>query len=107
MAGNANQPQHGHMGVCFTVDTEKVAGRVLSATTKPSFDTNLTVNDKILRWHFHQSILTNMKGAGERIWDLDPGGGDPMNIILADPDAADIMEVEMGKRLGPYVESKA
>lgn len=48
-----------------------------------------------------------MKGAGERIWDLDPSGGDPMNIILADPDAAEIMEVEMGNRLGPYVESTA
>lgn len=48
-----------------------------------------------------------MKGAGERIWDLDPAGGDPMNIILANSDAAEIMEVEMGNRLGPYVDSMA
>lgn len=105
--GNTNRPQHGHKVICFTVDTERVAGRVLNATTRPSQDSNLTVSDNVLRWHFHQSILTNMKGAGERIWDLDPAGGDPMNTILADSDAVEIMEVEMGNRLGPYVDSMA
>ncbi|PYI09742.1 hypothetical protein BO78DRAFT_415302 [Aspergillus sclerotiicarbonarius CBS 121057] len=93
---------HGHKVVVFTRDSQQVGGRVLSPTTRPSRDRNLTVSDDLLRWHFHQAILTNMKGSGERQWDLDYAGGDPMNIILAHEDAGDIMEAELATRLGAY-----
>lgn len=54
-------------------------------------------------WCFCHCVLTNMKGAGERRWDLDPDGGDAMDMILAHEDALEITHTELGNRLGPYV----
>lgn len=45
-----------------------------------------------------------MKGTGQRIWDLSSSEDDSINVILDDPDAAEIMDVDMRNRLGPYVE---
>ncbi|RAK95981.1 HNH endonuclease signature motif containing protein [Aspergillus ibericus CBS 121593] len=72
--------------------------------TRPARDRNRAVSDDLLRWHFHQAILTNMKGTDEDPWDLDYAGGDPMDIILAHEEAADIMAAELATRLGAYME---
>jgi len=50
--------------MCFSPDTHSIhiAGRHLDQT----FLSNpLRPVDELLRWHFRQAVLTNMKGAGE------------------------------------------
>jgi hypothetical protein len=61
--------------------------------------------DEVLRWHFRQTVLTNMKGAGEPIFEHDfPPGSDMMGEILRGPRAADRMEFELFGRLAAQVE---
>lgn len=45
-----------------------------------------------------------MKGTGQRIWDLSSSEDEFIDVLLDDPDAAEIMDVDMRNRLGPYVE---
>jgi hypothetical protein len=61
--------------------------------------------DELLRWHFRQAVLTNMKGAGEPIFEHDfPPGSDMMGEILRGPRAADRMEFELFGRLAAQAE---
>jgi hypothetical protein len=61
--------------------------------------------DELLRWHFRQAVLANMKGAGEPIFEHDfPPGSDMMGEILRGPRAADRMEFELFGRLAAQVE---
>lgn len=58
------------------------------------------VADDLLRWHFRQSVLANMKGAGEPIFEHDfPPGTDMVKEILQGPDPAQRMELELFSRL--------
>ena len=51
--------------MCFSPDTRsfRMPGRHLDQT----FLSNPLRVDELLRWHFRQAVLTNMKGAGE-LW---------------------------------------
>ena len=61
--------------------------------------------DELLRWHFRQAVLTNMKDAGEPIFEHDfPPGSDMIGQILRGPRAADRMEFELFGRLAARVE---
>jgi len=61
--------------------------------------------DELLRWHFKQAVLTNMKGAGESVFEHDfPPGSDMMGYILNGPRAADRMEFELFGRLAAQIE---
>jgi len=61
--------------------------------------------DDLLRWHFRQAVLTNMKGAGEPMFEYDfPPGSDMMAYILRGPRAAGRMEFELFSRLASQVE---
>jgi hypothetical protein len=61
--------------------------------------------DELLRWHFRQAVLTNMKGAGEPIFEHDfPPGSDIVSDILRGPRAAERMEFELFGRLAAQVE---
>lgn len=63
-------------------------GRVLSDPRRPS--------DELLRWHVRQAVLTNMRGAGEPIFEHDfPSGSDIMGDIINGPKAAERMEFEL------------
>lgn len=58
------------------------------------------VADVLLRWHFRQSVLANMKGAGEPIFEHDfPLGTDVVGEILKGPIPAERMELELFSRL--------
>lgn len=58
------------------------------------------VADELLRWHFRQTVLANMKGAGEPIFEHDfPPGTDMMEEILQGPVPAERMELELFSRL--------
>ena len=44
---------------------------------------------QLLRWHFRQAVLTNMKGAGEPVFEHDfPPGSDIVGEILCGPKPA-------------------
>jgi hypothetical protein len=61
--------------------------------------------DQLLRWHFRQAVLVNMKGAGEPIFEQDfPPGSDIMGIILAGPKAAERMQFELFDRFATEVD---
>ena len=56
--------------------------------------------DQLLRWHFRQAVLTNMRGAGEPAFETDfPPGSDMIGEILAGPKPAERMEFELFSRL--------
>ncbi|OCK96716.1 uncharacterized protein K441DRAFT_38750 [Cenococcum geophilum 1.58] len=61
--------------------------------------------DQLLRWHFRQAVLANMRGAGEPIFEHGfPPGSDVVGDILYGPKAAERMEFELFSRLGAQVE---
>ena len=57
--------------------------------------------DQLLRWHFRQAVLANMKGDGIPVFEFDfPPGSDIMDDIGVGPTAAERMEFELFSRLG-------
>jgi hypothetical protein len=56
--------------------------------------------DELLRWHFRQAVLTNMKGTGGPAFDTDfPPCSDMMGEIMSGPKAGERMEFELFDRL--------
>jgi len=88
--------------VCFRQDIFGISGsgldaRLLEDPRRPA--------DEILRWHFRQAVLANMRGAGEPIFEHDfPPGSDIMGDIVNGPKAAERMEFEIFDRLAHSVE---
>jgi hypothetical protein len=61
--------------------------------------------DQLLRWHFRQAVLANMRGAGEPIFEHDfPPGSDIVGGILSGPRAAERMEFELFSRLATQLD---
>ncbi|KAF8416258.1 HNH endonuclease-domain-containing protein [Tirmania nivea] len=56
--------------------------------------------DQLLRWHFRQAVLANMRGSGEPVFEVDfPPGSDMMGEIMQGPTAAERMEFELFSRI--------
>jgi hypothetical protein len=56
--------------------------------------------DQLLRWHFRQAVLANMKGGGMPVFEFDfPPGSDILGDIRDGPMAAQRMEFELFNRL--------
>ncbi|KIW86275.1 hypothetical protein Z517_01670 [Fonsecaea pedrosoi CBS 271.37] len=61
--------------------------------------------DPLLRWHFRQAVLANMRGAGEPCFEHDlPPGSDIVGEILRGPKSGERMEFELFSRLGAQIE---
>ncbi len=61
--------------------------------------------DELLRWHFRQAVLANIRGAGEPPLEHDfPPGSDMIGEIMAGPKAAERMEFEIFDRLARHVD---
>jgi hypothetical protein len=61
--------------------------------------------DELLRWHFRQAVLANMRGVGEPVFEHDfPPGSDIVGGILRGPRPAERMEFELFGRLAAQVE---
>ncbi|KAK9361218.1 hypothetical protein V1504DRAFT_452379 [Lipomyces starkeyi] len=59
-----------------------------------------SVRDDLLRWHFRQAVLVNMRGVGEPSFEIDfPPGSDMVGEILSGPQPAKRMEAELFSRL--------
>ncbi|KAG9232165.1 HNH endonuclease-domain-containing protein [Amylocarpus encephaloides] len=60
---------------------------------------------QLLRWHFRQAVLANMRGAGEPRFEHDfPPGSDIVGDILYGPKSVERMEFELFNRLAAQVE---
>ena len=63
-------------------------------------NTNSHVSDELLRWHFRQSVLANIRGAGEPIFESDlPPGTDLMATLRDEPYGRERFEMEIQSRL--------
>ncbi|KAG0633420.1 hypothetical protein HOY80DRAFT_991710 [Tuber brumale] len=84
--------------VCFTPNLTHyhIGGRHLDQSFT---DNPLRPVDALLRRHFRQTVLTNMKGAGAPSFETDfPAGSDMMSEIQRGPKAAERMEFELFSR---------
>jgi hypothetical protein len=84
--------------VCFfSNDRSSIAGKHLDQRL---FDNPQRPVDQLLRWHFRQAVLTNMKGAGEPTFEHDfPPGADIVSSIHKGPKAPERMVFELFSRL--------
>lgn len=83
----------------FHDDMDGLDGRILDPVCRDPANPHC-VPDQLLRWHFRQSVLANMKGAGEPIFEHDfPPGTDMMGEIRAEPYAQERLEMEFAWRL--------
>ena len=78
-------------------DGKGIAGRSLDQQFRD--DPRRPVS-QLLRWHFRQAVLANMRGDGEPVFENDfPPGSDMMGEILGGPKAAERIEFELFSRL--------
>lgn len=84
----------------FVRDNQNLAGNYLDQRFLNNPDRPV---DQLLRWHFRQAVLGNMKGAGMPIFEHDfPPGCDMMGEIIEGPMAASRMEFELFDRLASF-----
>lgn len=85
----------------FADDGEGLAGKYLN---QEFLDDPQRPVDQLLRWHFRQAVLANMRGAGEPRFEHDfPPGSDIVGDILDGPKSAERMEFELFSRLAAQV----
>ncbi|KAH8647056.1 HNH endonuclease-domain-containing protein [Tricladium varicosporioides] len=90
-------PDDNYKIICFSRDRKGIAGKYLD---RRLLDDPQRPADQLLRWHFRQAVLVNMKGAGEPVFEHDfPPGSDIVGSILEGPKAAKRMEFELFSRL--------
>jgi len=88
--------------VVFRPNSRVVGGQYLDAAYFARPDAPV---DPLLRWHFRQAVLANMRGAGEPVFEHDlPPGSDIIGSILRAPRAAERMQFELFTRLGAQME---
>ena len=95
-------PDDNYKVIAFTPIGENIEGRCVDPElfTRPDAPV-----DQLLRWHFRQAVLTNMKAAGEPIFEHDfPPGSDIVGEILQGPKPGERMEFELFNRLGAQME---
>jgi hypothetical protein len=88
--------------VAFRPISKNIAGKHLDLEyfTRPDAPV-----DPLLRWHFRQAVLANMRGAGEPIFEHDfPPGSDIVGDIFQGPKAGERMEFEIFSRLGAQMQ---
>ncbi|EZF35531.1 hypothetical protein H109_01523 [Trichophyton interdigitale MR816] len=92
-------PDDGYKVVCFGPDLLGVDGRVLDPICRNPNDSS-RVSDELLRWHFRQAVLANMKGSGDPTFEHDfPPGTDIMADIREGPSSQKRFEIELTSRL--------
>lgn len=91
-------PDDGYKVVVFGNDIFGYDGRILDPVCRNPDDSNC-VPDELLRWHFRQSVLANIRGVGEPIFEHDfPPGTDMAGEIPAGPSGKERFELEIAAR---------
>ncbi|KAI2791192.1 hypothetical protein POX_c04048 [Penicillium oxalicum] len=92
-------PDEDYKITSFIPDDVGVDGKTLDPVCRNPADPN-RVSDHLLRWHFRQSVLGNMRGAGEPSFEHDfPPRSDMLKEILEGPFPAERFEMELSSRL--------
>ncbi|KAK9312207.1 hypothetical protein V1524DRAFT_439994 [Lipomyces starkeyi] len=60
----------GYKITCFLEDTFGLDGRTLDLVAR-NLEDERSVRDELLRWHFLQAVLANMKRNGEPVFEFD------------------------------------
>ena len=83
--GNTDTIQDGYKIVSFAPDEDGIDGRILEPACRDPTNPS-SVSDEILRWHFRQSVLANMRGSGEPVFETDfPPGTDQIKTLSNEP----------------------
>lgn len=98
--------QDGYKITYFAQDIDLIGGRRLHRNALYPANSNHRVSDGLLRWHFRQAVLKNMKGAVDvwPDWEHDAGGGDYLRMIREGPAPEERMELELFDRLEGFRE---
>jgi len=89
--------------VVFSKNVFGVDGRALDPVCRDAANPH-RVSDQLLRWHFRQLVLANMRGAGKPVFEHDfPPGTDMMTEIREGPLAQERFELELSSRLRGFV----
>ncbi|EER28860.1 hypothetical protein CPC735_035660 [Coccidioides posadasii C735 delta SOWgp] len=94
-------PDDGYKITFFGPDPFGLDGRTLDPVCRNPQDPHC-VSDTLLRWHFRQAVLANMRGAGEPIFEHDfPPGTDMLAELRSEPEpyGKQRFEMEMSSRL--------
>ncbi|KAK9484434.1 hypothetical protein V1527DRAFT_497598 [Lipomyces starkeyi] len=92
-------PDDNYKITSFDADVEQLDGRILDPICRVPSDYR-SVRDELLRWHFRQTALANMRGSGEPVFEFDfPAGSDMIGDILSGPQAPERIEAELFSRL--------
>ncbi|KZF23834.1 hypothetical protein L228DRAFT_282514 [Xylona heveae TC161] len=92
-------PDDGYKIITFFPNPFRVDGRILEYSCRNPDDPN-HVSDELLRWHFRQSVLANMREAGEPLFETDfPPGTDQMATMRTEPYGKERLEMELAVRL--------
>ncbi|KAG0636525.1 hypothetical protein HOY80DRAFT_1139044 [Tuber brumale] len=93
-------PDDGYKVVVFTIDRSGIDGRILDPVCRSPTDPH-HVSDQLLRWHFRQSVLADMRGAGEPVFeDHSQSGTDMEGEILVGRYSHKRSECEIPERVG-------
>lgn len=83
----------------FGRDVAGIDGRILDPVCRDDANPH-RVSDDLLRWHFRQTALANVRGLGEPIFEHDfPPGSDMMGEIMKEPYVEETIELELARRL--------
>ncbi|KAI5309617.1 hypothetical protein KEM55_002819 [Ascosphaera atra] len=83
----------------FCTDIFKIDGLTLQEVCRKNSDPN-RVSDAILRWHFRQAVLANMRGVGEPTFETDfPPGSDKMSSLRHGPYGKERLEKALEMRM--------
>ncbi|KAJ5902310.1 hypothetical protein N7495_002838 [Penicillium taxi] len=108
-------PDDGYKIYEFTNNEDGIDGRVLPLFCRTRVDPNAVSND-LLRWHWQQTLLKNLKGATEPIWEFDFQIAERMEAELLahfheyvsdDPEAEGRREAEHFARHHEYVDDES
>ncbi|KAF8418982.1 hypothetical protein EV426DRAFT_638433 [Tirmania nivea] len=95
-------PDDNYKIVSFSDDLAEFDGRVLDPVCRDPNNPH-SVSDELLRWHFRQSVLANMRGAGEPIFEHDFTGEDMIKVISGERHGKERLEMEVAARLRGFV----
>ncbi|KAK9318770.1 HNH endonuclease-domain-containing protein [Lipomyces orientalis] len=92
-------PDDSHKVITFMPNHWGIDGRILDPICRQPNHPD-RVSDEVLRWHFRQCVLANMRGAGEPVFETDfPAGTDMMETLRAEPYGKERLEMELASRL--------
>ncbi|KAF8427681.1 hypothetical protein EV426DRAFT_631589 [Tirmania nivea] len=92
-------PDDNYKIIVFGFDNAGIDGKSLDPVCRDPTNPH-RVSDQLLGWHFRQSVLANMRGAGEPIFEHDfPPGTDMLTEIREGPYAQQRFEMEITSRL--------